>query len=80
MPDFWPGCGYGLLERGVDGRLVVTDDYLRGYYLRPELAPVEESCAAERALHEAMLEAPRRAVRDERVLKAYLGTALAAVA
>jgi hypothetical protein len=28
------------------GRLVVTDDYLRAYYLRPELAPNDASCAA----------------------------------
>lgn len=62
MPDFWPGCGYNLLRKGADGRLVVTDDYLRLYYARPELAPVPESCAAERALHASLLETPRREV------------------
>jgi len=51
-----------LLKRGGDGRLVVTDDYLRLYYARPELAPVPESCAAERALHASLMEAPRRDV------------------
>jgi hypothetical protein len=30
-PDFWPGCGYRLLEKTGEGRLVVTDDYLRIY-------------------------------------------------
>jgi hypothetical protein len=64
MTAFWPTCGYTLLERGADGRLVVTDDYLRSYYLRPELAPVPESCASERALHQALLEAPRRDVAE----------------
>ena len=62
MPDFWPNCGYHLLRKGTDGRLVVTDDYLRLYYARPELAPVAESCSAERALHASLLERPRRAV------------------
>ncbi len=64
MPDFWPGCGYRLLERGADGRLVVTDDYLRAYYNRPELAPVAESCGDERALHATLLERPRHAVSE----------------
>jgi hypothetical protein len=62
MADFWASCGYGLLKRRGDGRLVVTDDYLRLYYARPELAPVAESCAAERALHAALLHSPRRNV------------------
>jgi len=62
MPDFWRGCGYHLLDRADDGSLAVTDDYLRAYYGRPELAPVAESCAAELALHRTLLEDPRRAV------------------
>src|SRR5262245_19440345 len=62
MPDFWFNCGYSLLRKGNDGRLVVTDDYLRLYYTRPELAPVPESCAAERALHALLMEAPPRDV------------------
>ena len=40
----------------------VTDDFLRAYCLRPEIHPVEESCAAERALHAALMREPRRAV------------------
>jgi len=64
MHDFWPDCGYQLLERGDDGQLLVTDDYLRFYYRRPELAPVAESCAAELALYQSLLDAPRRAVSD----------------
>ena len=50
MPDFWPSCGYRLLAAGADGRLTLTDDFLRSYLARPELAPVRESCAAELAL------------------------------
>lgn len=65
MPDFWPSCGYRLLAVGTDGRLTVTDDFLRSYLLRPELAPIPESCAAELALHDALLAHPRRAVAPE---------------
>ena len=67
MPDLWPNCGYSLLRKGGDGRLVVTDDYLRLYYTRPELAPVPESCEAERALHASLMEAPRRNVPDPEI-------------
>ena len=67
MADFWPSCGYNLLRKGADGRLVVTDDYLRLYYSRPELALVAESPDAERALHASLLERPRRAVADPEI-------------
>jgi len=40
----------------------VTDDYLRAYYLRPEVHPVEESDDAERALHASLMQDPRRRV------------------
>jgi hypothetical protein len=62
VPDFWPSCGYRLLTAGVDRRLVVTDDFLRATLLRPELAPISESCAAELALHEQLMAAPRAAI------------------
>jgi len=69
MHDFWRGCGYSLLGRGPEGRLVVTDDYLRAYFSRPELAPVAESCAAERAVHAALMDAPRRAFVEHELAK-----------
>ena len=40
----------------------MTDDFLRAYYLRPELHPVEDSGPGERELHARLMEAPRRAV------------------
>jgi hypothetical protein len=61
-PDFWLGSGWRLLDRREDGRHLVTDDFLRAYLARPELAPVAESCASERALHASALELPRRPV------------------
>jgi hypothetical protein len=65
MPDFWPSCGYRLLAVGGDGRLTLTDDFLRSLLLRPELAPVPESCAAELALHDRLVAAPRAAVAED---------------
>ena len=67
MPDFWPSCGYRLLAVDDDRRLRVRDDFLRGYLLRPELAPVRESCRAEIALHEMLLSDPRARVSDNEV-------------
>lgn len=62
MPDYWASSGYRLLMVGADGRLTLTDDFLRVFLARPELAPVRESCAGELALHDALLADPRRAV------------------
>jgi hypothetical protein len=64
MPDFWASCGYRFLRQGADGRLVLTDDFLRATLLRPELAPLPESCPAELALHEKLIRTPRAAVDE----------------
>src|SRR5258708_7951220 len=65
MPDFWRNSGFHLLERDPQGRLRVTDDFLRAYYLRPEMHPVEESEEAELRLHTALMEDPRRALSED---------------
>lgn len=62
MPDFWRASGYHLLEPAANGRLAVTNGFLRAYFMRPEIQPVAESCAAERRLHAALLDDPRRKV------------------
>lgn len=67
MRDFWRSCGFHLLRRDDVGKLEVTDDYLRAYFLRPEVRPLDESCPAERDLHEALLDDPRLAVAPERL-------------
>lgn len=64
MPDFWRSSGYRLLTTGTDGRVTLTDDFLRASLLRPELAPVPESCAAELALHDKLMAAPRSVVGE----------------
>lgn len=58
MQDFWPSCGWRHLLRNERGWLQPTDDYLRGFLGRPELALVPESCDAERALHAALSATP----------------------
>jgi hypothetical protein len=67
--DFWRSSGWHLLDRREDGRHLVTPDFLRAYLLRPELRPVDESCATERALHAALLDAPDRPVTPVGLLR-----------
>ena len=62
--DYWSSSGYRHLTVGTDGRLTVSDAYLRAQLLRPELAPIAQSCDAELALHDALVQSPRRAVND----------------
>ena len=68
MPDFWPACGYHLLT-SKDNALIVTDDFIRSFFLRPEVSPVAESCAAELKLNDMLLAAPRREVAAAEILQ-----------
>jgi hypothetical protein len=65
--DFWLSCGHHLLDRDADGRLLVTDEFLKAYLARPEITPPPEACVAERALHSTLLDDPRRPVSREEV-------------
>ena len=47
MRDFWHDSGYHLLTETAEGRLGVSDDFLRAYLMRPEIRPVDDSCAAD---------------------------------
>ena len=67
MRDFWLSCGHHLLDRDSGGLLLVTDEFLKAYLARPELAPPPEACAAERALHGALLQDPRRRVGGDEI-------------
>jgi hypothetical protein len=67
VQDFWRNSGYHLLERNAQGRLAVTDDFLRAYLLRPEIRPVEESGPNEIALHDSLLDDPRQEVDAPRL-------------
>lgn len=65
MQPFWVHSGLSLLDVDEVGGLVVTDDFLRAYLARPELAPIEESGPGELALHAGLLAEPRRTVTEE---------------
>ncbi len=69
MPDFWPDAGLALLARDRAGQLAVTDDYLRAWLARPEIALAPESCAAERELHARVAANPRAPITDEAVAR-----------
>ncbi len=62
MTDFWLSCGHHLLDRDDGGALLVTEEFLKAYLARPELAPPGDACISERTLHAALLTNPRRPV------------------
>jgi len=63
--NFWRSAGLHLTEPDAQGWLRVTPDYLRAYYLRPEIHPIEESCDAERRLFDSLMDAPFRKVGED---------------
>jgi len=67
MNDFWLSCGHHLLDRDTGGGLVVTDEFLKVYLARPELAPPPEACVVEKTLHAALMADPRRAVGADEI-------------
>jgi len=67
MAEFWQSAGWHLVESLDGGYIKITDDWLRAYLLRPELAPIEESCKAERALHEELIGDPKTDLSDSRL-------------
>lgn len=67
MKDFWISCGHHLLDRDEGGGLVVTDEFLKAYLARSELAPPPDACDAERALHKTLLANPRRPVEPAEI-------------
>jgi Family of unknown function (DUF6352) len=65
--DFWKSAGMHLLEQDSEGWLKVTPQFLLAYYTRPEVHPIDTSCAAEVRLHEALLEDPFRPVQEAEI-------------
>jgi hypothetical protein len=62
VSDFWLASGHHMLDRDKNGRLRPTAEFLKLYLARPEIVPPSEACAAERALHAALLADPWRPV------------------
>ena len=67
LKDFWLSCGHHLTDRDTAGGLLITDEFLKAYLARPELAPPPEACVAERALHAALLADPRRRIGSNEI-------------
>jgi hypothetical protein len=67
--DFWLSCGHHLLERDDNGSVVVTDEFLKVYLARPEIAPPADACVAEQALYRKLFDAPRAAVTPAEIDK-----------
>ncbi|QWE31106.1 DUF6352 family protein [Polynucleobacter sp. Adler-ghost] len=67
MTNFWSHSAYKTLTVGSDKQLLVTDDFLRTYLLRPELNLVPESCDVERVLHQRLNANPRAVISDEEI-------------
>ena len=63
--DFWMTSGWHLTQRTAEGRAVPTADFMAAYFARDEIAPVDESCDAERALHARLIEDPFALVSDD---------------
>jgi hypothetical protein len=59
---FWKSAGYQLVERDERGWLSLTPDYLRAYFTRPEIHPVDDSCDNEHRLFEKLMADPFAAV------------------
>lgn len=64
MPEFWVASGHHLTRLNAAGRMLVTDELLLAWLARPEILPPPEACAAERALHRRLLDAPRAQVPE----------------
>ncbi len=69
MNDFWKSAGMHLVEMNGEGWLAVTPDFLRAYYTRPEVHPVETSCEEEVKLFEELMADPFMEVSAARLKK-----------
>jgi hypothetical protein len=67
MRDFWKSAGMHLVELDAEGWLKVTPQFLLAYYTRPEIHPIDSSCAEEIRLHDDLLADPFRHVEEERL-------------
>ena len=67
MTNYWVNSAYSTLAVSPDHQLLVTDDFLRTYMARPELALVPESCPNERALYQRLTDKPRDAVSEAEI-------------
>ena len=69
MNDFWKSAGMHLVDVNKDGWLAVTPDFLRAYYTRPEVHPIDTSCDEEVKLFEDLMGEPFLDVAKSRLEK-----------
>ncbi len=60
----WPDNGYRQLRISNRDHLELSDAFLSALWSRPELAPIEDSCDAERHLHRRLMLDARRPVSE----------------
>ncbi len=65
--DFWLSSGHHLLDHDADGRLAVTDAFIKAYLARPEIVPPDDACLVERSIHARLLRDPRAPVPQAEV-------------
>ncbi len=65
--EVWKSAGLHLLSRNGEGWLSVTPEFLRAYLSRPEVHPIDTSCAEEIALFDALMADPLVTVPEERL-------------
>jgi hypothetical protein len=63
----WPACAPAHLDADADGWLRPGPGWWRALLQRPELAPVDQSCHAERRLHATLIEDPLQPVEPRRL-------------
>ena len=69
MRKFWPNSNYQFLSVNQDQQLIITDDFLRSYLSRPELALIPESCAQEQKIHQLLTDNPRAKIDSAEIKK-----------
>jgi len=67
MRKFWPNSNYQFLSINQDRQLIITDDFLRSYLRRPELALIPESCAQEQKIHQLLTDNPRAIIASDEI-------------
>jgi hypothetical protein len=64
---FWGASGHLMLDRNVDGRLILTPEFVQTYLARPELMPPDDACFSEFQLHAKLMADPFAAIADNEV-------------
>lgn len=65
----WKSSGLHLTEKDSNGWLKVSPDLLRAYYTRPEIHPVDTSCAQEHILFERLMDNPEAEITEQDIEK-----------